>query len=751
MITARHLFILTVVCLSALTANAQLHIPTDVGCVITKEPTLVPSDELPTIGTFWLAYPVNGLRFPPLPFIMQSGDVYDIGNGQYLIDNDETSSALSHSSATMMASLPVPGGGSGGGGTTNSGPLPDTRRNVAKYMDTVFTFLIDTNDVAGGNPQLYNVLASMPQSTNFAANLQIAPYGTNSVVIKANHFDYSADYRDFALIICDRLDAPIWKAIDLAGASDSVDGWLIEGTVPNWQVTDPMYFNVQNLPANDNAFFSAIPYLGPNVLLGGQAPGSTVVGSISLTATITDLSGTTTTNEQLSMNVDGLPAYYTLSPGNVITLDTRYSPDGWANIYLNLGNGDAQVYNPTNLPDNQQLIFSSTGAIGYDFENPTYLAFASDMCPLVQGTNQIEFYISEAQNVSAQISDPSNGIVVATYSGYMPAGYIAIPWNFTENDGVTSYSNSTYSVTFNALGTTLKLTNTIDKALLRPAGSCLLSYQWEDPYNSDGITLGPGWTLDTEAVSVIDGSLVTLFQNLYYWAGLTQYWPDQVGATNMWQRVSPACYPYTPTTGGWVPLLSAITNQTYSELTIAEAHGSSIDIGGGSYLTNAFTIFDLQRAVATRGCGPNWRLRRAALWACFTGASNTASAGGVYSDWAAACGIRPTALQVSSLMYKNCGLFFGGKLPQFFGSTIVPATTADVAEFVDQVWVCGPNQYPGGCNPNYSYLFAIRSAELVFPSITNAAVSPVGFPECVYNAGQDANLRVGNTGNVFNN
>ena len=53
--------------------------------------------------------------------------------------------------------------------------------------------------------------------------------------------------------------------------------------------------------------------------------------------------------------------------------------------------------------------------------------------------------------------------------------------------------------------------------------------------------------------------------------------------------------------------------------------------------------------------------------------------------------------------------FFLGKLPQFMPSAGPSATTADAAEFVDQTWVYGQNQYPGGCNPNYSYSFAVRA------------------------------------------
>jgi hypothetical protein len=93
--------------------------------------------------------------------------------------------------------------------------------------------------------------------------------------------------------------------------------------------------------------------------------------------------------------------------------------------------------------------------------------------------------------------------------------------------------------------------------------------------------------------------------------------------------------------------------------------------------------------------------------------------------------------------------FFLGKLPQFMPSAGPSATTADAAEFVDQTWVYGQNQYPGGCNPNYSYSFAVRACLGVYTETGTAGAVVAGDPMCVYNAGQDEQLRVGNYSGVL--
>jgi hypothetical protein len=715
------------------------------GVTVTKTPTLVSTNDLPAVGTFWLAYGEDGQQLPPFPFLPPGGgDVYDIGNGNYLIDNSETVATPGRMSA-MESGVPTPPGDGSGGGVPMTSSIPG--RMEITFQNIAFSLLSDTNDVSLGNPTLYNILTNFPADTNIGPNLQIVAYGTNSVVIKANQFDYSSDTMDFGLIISDDLSLPVWKNVDLLCSSDAQDGWVLAGTVANWQVTAPMYILVQNLPTNDNAFFEAIPYAGAQVTLSGPAPNSTVSDVITLTASIQDLSGTS--NEMFSMNVDGAPARFTIGAGNTISFDTKYNINGSDNIYASVVCTNAQVYNPTNMPDNAKLVYTGQGSIPLDFENHTFLAFQSDYCSSVAGTNNILFYVDKAQNIACQIWDPLNSNIVANFSGYVPyATYVDIPWNMTEADGMTPYSNDTYAVSFTAYDpASLVFTNVIDRSLLRLPENCLLSYQWENPYNSDGVSLGPGWILDQHATTAIQGNLMTLFQMLYSWWGLTQFYPGQVGALTIFQRVYPGCFPYTPTTGGWqTELLQQITNAFYSEMTIAQAHGNSVSVGGGHYLTDEFDSFALAIAVASVN-SPNWRLRRVAIWACYSGAPTT-TAGGVYGTWAEACGIKNRWLQYNSAMYKNCGLFFGGGVPQFFNST---TATADAAEFVDQTWVCGMYQYPGGCDPNWTYSFAVRAAMGLYPTMVGAFPLSYGYDQCVYNAGQDEQLRVGDTSGVHNN
>jgi len=126
--------------------------------------------------------------------------------------------------------------------------------------------------------------------------------------------------------------------------------------------------------------------------------------------------------------------------------------------------------------------------------------------------------------------------VVATYSGNAPAGYVAIPWNMTEADGVTPYSNNTYVVTFTAFDPeTWVSTNSLDKGgNIRLPGGCFLSYEWEDPSTPTGLFL------NNSADSAIAGSLLYLYQDIYDQWGLTDYYDWMVGPGRNWAQ----CLPY---------------------------------------------------------------------------------------------------------------------------------------------------------------------------------------------------------------
>jgi hypothetical protein len=78
-----------------------------------------------------------------------------------------------------------------------------------------------------------------------------------------------------ALLVCDKVETPTWKNIDLLGSFDAQDGWLIQGYIYPTAVTDPMFLLVTNIPPQVNAFFRAIPYSGPQVTLTGANPNDT--------------------------------------------------------------------------------------------------------------------------------------------------------------------------------------------------------------------------------------------------------------------------------------------------------------------------------------------------------------------------------------------------------------------------------------------------------------------------------------------
>jgi len=429
----------------------------------TDELELVPREQLPKSGTFWVKES-NGF-LPPLPCL--TGDVLDapiyaLPNGQFLVD--ATAVQRSTMRASSMSPPPPPGGGGGG----NPPPPPPNIRNYQKFIGQVFS-VIDTNNAAVNDTNLYKACISFPARTNTGATLQIARYRTNCVIIKANHFDYSAETdRDFALLVCDPVNKPTWKTINLSGSSDSQDGWLVQGSVPNYEVTDPMFLMVSNINLAYNAFFRAIPYGGPQVQILGAQPYATVSNTLALQATITDLSGTTTTNQQMAVTVNGLPARCTVGPSNTISLDTKYAQSGSEEIEV-AASSLPVAFDPQNPPMDARLIWATTAALPLDFENRAFLVNASDMCSPDMGTNYIAFGVNQAGNISATISEPSSGRLLASYGGYVPyATTLHLIWNFTEANGVTPYTNDTYKVHFVASGAaTLDLTNRIDRQGVR--------------------------------------------------------------------------------------------------------------------------------------------------------------------------------------------------------------------------------------------------------------------------------------------
>ena len=448
-----------------------------------------PKSIIPKNGTFWYAESPDGRLLPPYPCPPPFDlPIYALGNGQFLVDNSGIDYPVVNASTTTTSAMttsassppPLPGGG-GGGGTPP--PPPDTRRNYAKFASDQFS-VVDTNAAATSNPSLYSACKNFPASTNLGPNLQIKTFGKCGVLIKANHFNYSGDTRDFALLVCDNVGTHIWKNIDLLHASDTNDGWLVQGTVPNWKVTDPMWLQVTNITTWAPVFFTAIPYGGPQVQLTGLTTNATVSNTITLHTSITDLSGVT--NEQFEVDVDGNRARTNYSNGTTITLDTHYNPSGPANVFLNVA-GTPLAYAATNPPINAKLIFTGSASLPLTFANATYLWSAGDMASPDVGTNYIIFGLSTPVSFSATIKDPTTGTTLKSFSGSVPAGYtgVSLPFNFTTANGAP-FSGNSYSVAFSAAGTSLGITNQIDREGVRTAAANILTYEQEDPALAGG-------------------------------------------------------------------------------------------------------------------------------------------------------------------------------------------------------------------------------------------------------------------------
>jgi hypothetical protein len=558
-------------------------------------------------------------------------------------------------------------------------------------MEQTFS-VIDTNDAAANDTNLYNACISFPDDTNTVGTLQIARYGADGIIIKANHFDYSSETSDFALVICDSVDKPLWKNIDLFGSSNTQDGWLIQGSVPNDQVTDPMFLLVSNINLTYNAFFCAIPYGGPQVQILGAQPYDTVSNTVALQALITDLSGTTTTNQQIAVTVNGLPARCTLSSGNMISLETTYAASGIEEVEVAFGSIPV-VFDPQNPPMDTQLAWATTATLPLDFENPAFLVNASDMCSPDMGTNYIAFGLNQADQISATISDPSSGRLLASYSGsVLYATTVYLPWNFTEADGVTPYTNDTYKVHFVASDpTTLDVTNSIDRIGVRGGGGTILSYAQDNPATDP--TGFISWQ-NTEADTWVGQTLNYLYNDIYDQWGLTQYYDWEVGTDrNITVGYVNTFYP----TNGWRQFMQQTLGiMFYSDATLGPMHGNSVGCGsaGAGDFASSKDI-----AAWTSAAGANWRMRKAALWSCYSGASAIVTNASIYPDFPAAFGIRPTDIQDTTFMRKNAGLFWAKDLRDVAGQGW---SIAQAACAFDEAWVCGPNAYPGGCDPTWA-------------------------------------------------
>jgi hypothetical protein len=669
---------------------------------------------------------------------------------QFLIDDSEVAypgspplrAARTGMNLSSSLGLELPGGDDPG---SPPAPPPPDIANRLKFAGQAF-WLIDTNDAASNVTNLYSACMSFPETTNPAPTLQIARYGTNAVIIKANHFDYSAETdRDFTLLICDRMEAPVWKTIDLAGSSDAQDGWLVQGQVSSWKVADPMFMIVSNLNSAYNAFFRAIPYGGPQVQITGANPFDTVSGTQSLHAVIADLSGTTTTNQQIAVTVNGLQTRWTLGTGNTIALQTTYVDSGVQEVEVAFGTLPV-IFDPRDPPLDVRLECDTTATLPLDFENPAFLVNASDMCSPDVGTNYILFGVSQPDQIQATIRAPSDGRLLASYSGYVPApATIAIPWNFTEADGVTPYTNDTYVVHFVADDpTTIVVTNTIDRQGVRAGGGTIITYTEEDPSTPTGT-----W-LNAAAQQWIGNTLTFLYTDIYDQMGLTQYGPWDVG----FGRNTVAGYFANPgSQAGWRPFLQEkLGSSIYSDITIGPAHGNAVSFGGlgPGYISTTATITSRDiKSWASSAATNNWRMRKVAMWSCYSGKNGTLVTNLAYPTFYEAFGIRPKPLQDSTFMRKNAGLFFADSTDQgWFSSSQTAIALAQAEEAFDELWVAGRNPWPGACDPTWAIARIVNDLLIQYPILTNWGPTLAGYYWLPYSGLYDQELMGSDTAHV---
>jgi hypothetical protein len=93
-------------------------------------------------------------------------------------------------------------------------------------------------------------------------------------------------------------------------------------------------------------------------------------------------------------------------------------------------------------------------------------------------------------------------------------------------------------------------------------------------------------------------------------------------------------------------------------------------------------------------------------------------------------------------MRKNCGLFFGSELPQA-GIGSPPSSSAKVEATLDEIWVCGEYCYPGGCDPTYSFKFAVDATRGMYsPQLDWADPRLFGYELMIYSSIYDDELQM---------
>jgi hypothetical protein len=722
------------------------------GCSLQAQPSLsdiqgidpTPPNQVPKWGTFWMTMPDGRFMAPlPCPPTDTTLPIYSLGNDQFIVGPSDSSAIAARMDTMSLASQslfpPLPGDGVGDGGTplmqTNAPDIP----NYQKFAGQGF-LTIDTNDAAINNMDLYIACAAFPSDTNTAPVLQIAHYGPNAVIIKASHFDYSGESdRDFALVVCDKPQTPLWKNVNVSNSTNG-QGWLVQGLIDKGTMMDPIFMMVTNVSLTYNTFFRGIPYSGPQVQVSGVQSYDTVSNTLTLQASVTDLSGAT--NQQLTLTVDGLAARYSVDTNNTILLDTRYTPNGIGTIYVTAGNNSAMLCDPTNAPGDVKLSYANTATLPVDFENKTYLDFPGDSSDPDVQVNYSLFGVTPPQYISGTIYEPVSGRILKAFSCYdLDSTLAELDWNFTEIDGITPYTNDNYVITFTASDSpitdggsqgnggsadTLTITNNIERTGVRQAAGTILTYELINDYSYDfqtGLNIG-----------MIDN----LLTEVYLCYGLTQYTSGQIGPNR--ERPDYPAMPWgldTYNQSGWPSFVSnTVSSGAYSDFNYGPGHANGYMAGGGEYTVpswnwvNTSIRSDDTHGWVIRGTNGgstrNWRMRKVEMWGCYTANTMQAGTGGL-AGWPNCFGIRPTAVQNSTFIRKNVGLFFLGELRSGGYGSSGSDILATVVNNLNVFWVAGFNTYPGGCDPTYAYGYGVSCAIATYPQLGKANPWVIGY------------------------
>jgi hypothetical protein len=288
---------------------------------------------------------------------------------------------------------------------------------------------------------------------------------------------------------------------------------------------------------------------------------------------------------------------------------------------------------------------------------------------------------------------------------------------------------------------------------VRPAAASILQYEQENPFFSSG------QYVNSEESTYV-GGIAQLYSALYYtdFLSITAYTPYQIGTGRDDPSFPAMPFVLNPSSQtGWPAFVQNVsTNLSYSDFNYGPGHASAFWMGGGphrydiyNYVTTKIAASQVNAwllAGAKANGTNNWRIRKSAMWACYT---SNGSISGQYMNWPQALGIRPTTQQANSAMYKNVGLFFNNELPFAGYGSSGSVDICQIANEFEIAWISGPSFYPGGSDPTYAFDWATRVIGRRYPQLySNAAMIGVGYPYMPFTGNYDSQLLLGNYGPV---